>query len=53
MFKKDQKDIVEDNHMKFEYFLNFYKSTMMWNKILFQEDKLEMLTERRNVLEAG
>lgn len=26
---------------------------MMWNKILYQEDKLCMLTERRDLLEAG
>ena len=26
---------------------------MMWNKILYQEDKLGMLTERRDLLEAG
>ena len=25
---------------------------MMWNKILYQEDKLGMLTERRDLLDA-
>ena len=50
---KAKSEIIDKNIIKFDFFLQFYKSTMMWNKILYQEDKLGMLTERRDLLEAA
>ena len=51
MFKIEKSEMVsEDGNLKFEFFLKLYKSSMMWNKILFLDIKKEMLKERRSLL---
>jgi hypothetical protein len=35
IFKYDKPQITEGSFLKFQYFLDFYKQSMMWNKILF------------------
>jgi hypothetical protein len=48
MFKVEKSEMVSgDGNLKFEFFLKLYKSSMMWNKILFLDIKKEMLKERR------
>lgn len=51
MFKVDKSEIASpEGHLKFDFFLKLYKSSMMWNKILFLETKREMIKERRSLL---
>ena len=51
MFKVDRSEIASpEGHLKFDFFLKLYKSSMMWNKILFLETKQEMVKERRSLL---
>lgn len=37
IFKYGKSQIMDDNLLKFDFFLDFYKQSMMWNKILFME----------------
>jgi len=50
MFKQDRAEMVINDHIKLDYFLKFYKASMMWNKILYQDIKLTMLKERREMM---
>ena len=52
MFKFSNKSeiVTPEGNLKFEFFLKLYKSSMMWNKILFLDTKKDMLKERRTLL---
>jgi len=44
MFKVSKEEFsTPEGHLKFDFFLNLYKSSMMWNKILYLDTKQEML----------
>lgn len=47
IFKYGKSQIMDDNFLKFEFFLDFYKQSMMWNKILFMDQKRETVAKRR------
>jgi hypothetical protein len=51
MFKVSKEEfLTPEGHLKFDFFLSVYKSSMMWNKILYLDTKQEMLAERRSLL---
>ena len=44
---------MDDSFLKFEFFLDFYKSSMMWNKILFLDHKIGFVSKRRSLMVNG
>ena len=42
--------IMEDGLIKFEIFIQVYKTALGWNKILFKERKNTFVTERRKLI---
>jgi len=44
---------MDDKFLKFEFFLDFYRQSMMWNKILFCEQKRDQIKLRRQLIKKG
>ena len=43
LFKKDKSQLMDGNFLEFNYFLDFYRASMMWNKVLFLDQKKSMV----------
>lgn len=50
IFKYGKQQIMDDKFLKFEFFLDFYRQSMMWNKILFLEQKKDQTKIRRQLI---
>lgn len=48
--KKNKKDNKDSELLTFEYFISIYKTSLIWNRIYFQQKKIELVSKRRQAL---